>query len=138
MNNAKLSRIVLRFHGSFLIILTIALIVLSSIGTFRGIGAFSWLHATPVADVGLFQAYSLMMTIGVVLWIGSYQANPWIWDLIGLLAHISPLIANFMFADLLSGIGVQSTVPLHGFFILLELFALALHWFSETRRVSAN
>jgi hypothetical protein len=99
--------------------------------------AFSWLHAIPMADVGLFQAYSLMMVIGIVLWIGSYQESPWKWDLIGLLAHVSPLIANFMFADLLSGIGVPSTVPLHGFFILLELFALSRYWISGRREAMA-
>ena len=78
MNNTKVSRIVLRFHGSFLIVLTILLIVLSSLGTFRGAGPFAWLNENPMADVGLLQAYSLMMTVAVVLWIGSYQDNPWI------------------------------------------------------------
>jgi len=136
MNNTKFSRIVLRFHGSFLIALTIFLIVISSLGTFRGAGPFAWLHASPMADVGLLQAYSLMMTVAIALWIGSYQDNPWIWDLVGLLAHVSPIIAYFMFEDLLSGVGVPSTVPLHGFFILLELFALSRYWFSGTRAMS--
>jgi len=136
MNNSKVSRIVLRFHGSFLIALTTLLIVLSSLGTFRDAGPFAWLHANPIADAGFLQAYSLMMTVAIALWIGSFQDNPWIWDLVGLLAHVSPIIAYFMFKDLLSGVGVPSTVPLHGFFILLELFALSRYWISGTRGIS--
>jgi hypothetical protein len=46
---------------------------------FRGIGVFKWLQSNPMADVGLFQSYSLMMLAGVILWIGSYQEKPWIW-----------------------------------------------------------
>jgi len=136
MNNTKFSRIVLRFHGSFLIALTIFLIVISSLGTFRDAGPFAWLHAIPLADAGFLQAYSLMMTVAIALWIGSFEDNPWIWDLIGLLAHVSPIIAYFMFKDLLSGVGVPSTVPLHGFFILLELFALSRYALFGTRHVS--
>jgi len=67
MNNTKVSRIVFRLHGSFLIILTTLLIVLSSVGTFLGIGAFAWLHVDPITETGFFQAYSLMMTIATVL-----------------------------------------------------------------------
>jgi hypothetical protein len=132
MNSTKVSRIVLRFHGSFLILLTSLLIVLSSLGTFRGLGVFQWLHANPMADVGLFQAYSLMMVVGIVLWLGSFQDNLWIWDMVGLLAHISPLLANFMFADVLTTIGLPSTIPLHGFFILLELSTLLYYRFPKT------
>src|SRR6266540_4950595 len=113
LNNPKVNRIVLRFHGTFLILLTILLIGLSSLGTFRGTGVFDWLHSNPMADVGLFQAYSLMMLVGVVLWIGSYQEQLWIWDLIGLCAHIAPLLANFIFADVLAKTGLPSTIPLH-------------------------
>ena len=124
MNRTKVSRIVLRLHGSFLILLTSAMIVLSSLGTFWGVGIFDWLQSNPMADVGLFQAYSLMMLAGIVLWIGSFQENPWIWDLIGLLAHVPPFLANFVFADVLAEVALPSTIPLHGFFILLELFTL--------------
>jgi len=136
MDNIKISRFVLRFHGSFLIALTTLLVVISSMGTFAGTGPFAWLHAVPLADVGLFQAYFLMMTVAIALWVGSYQENPWVWDLIGLLAHVPPLVANFLFADVLSKVGVPSTVPLHGFFILLELFVLLRFWFDE--EVSVN
>ena len=56
--------------------------------------------------------------------------------MVGLLAHVSPIIAYFMFKDLLSGVDVPSTVPLHGFFILLELFALSRYWISGKRSMS--
>ena len=53
------------------------------------------------------------------------------WDLIGALAHVSPLLANFMFVDLIAEIG-PSTIPLHGFFILLELSTIVYILFSKT------
>ncbi len=124
MKSIKVSRIVLRFHGSFLIVLTTLLIIASIIGTFRGVGIFSWLQPIPLVHVGLFQAYSLMMVIGVVLWIGSFWEITWVWDLIGLLAHVPPLLASFIFADAISKIDLPSSVPLHSFFILLELVTI--------------
>ena len=89
-----------------------------------GVGIFDWLQSNPMADVGLFQAYSLMMLAGIVLWIGSFQENPWTWDLVGLLAHIPPFLASFMFTDVLAEASLPSIIPLHGFFILWELFIL--------------
>jgi hypothetical protein len=130
MNSLKVSRIVLRAHGSFLLLLTALLIALASLGTFGGIGVMAWLQSNPTAYGGLFQAYALMMIIGGVLWIGSFQENTWIWDLIGLLAHIPPLLALFMLADVFAELGLPSTVPLHSFFILLELLTLLYYRFS--------
>jgi len=119
-----MSRIVLRFHGSFLIVLTTLLIIVSSIGTSRGIGIFSWLQETPLVHVGLFQAYSLMMVLGIVLWIGSFQNITWVWHLIGLLAHVPPLLAYIFFGDVISKIDLPSSVPMHGVFILMELITI--------------
>ena len=124
MTSTKVSRIVLRFHGGFLILLTAVLLVISSLGTFSGVGIMAWLHSSPLVYGGLFQAYSLMMIIGVVLLIGSFQPSTWMWDLIGLLAHISPLLAQWMLADLMLQTKTPSTVVLHSFFILLELSVL--------------
>ncbi|HZG56013.1 hypothetical protein [Paenibacillus sp.] len=131
MNPVKFSRFVLRSHGTFLLALTALMLVLSTIGLYRGTGPFAFLHADPMVDVGLFQAYSLMMVVGIALWIGSLQPNPWAWDVVGLLAHVSPLVANFMFAEPLAEIGLPSTVPLHTFFIAVELAALGYYRYSR-------
>jgi len=42
-----------------------------------------------------------MFVVGIVLWLSSnQQSDLWKWDLIGLLAHLPPLVVNFIFADL--------------------------------------
>ena len=136
MDRIRVSRTVLRLHGSFLILLTGFLITVSLIGTFRDVGVMAFLSTNPLVEVGLFQAYSLMMLVGIVLWIGSFQENPGKWHTVGFLAHLSPLLANFIFADLLVPIGLPSTIPLHGSLILVELATL-IYYFSKTEPVSA-
>lgn len=128
LDSIRYSRLVLRGHASFLILLTAFLLVVSTIGNFAGAGPFAWLAQTPLAHVGLFQAYALMMVAGIALWIGSYDARPFKWDIVGILAHVSPLAANFMFAGPLAQIGTPSTVPLHGGLILLEASVLVVAW----------
>src|SRR6266496_6339681 len=120
MNRIRVSRAVLRLHGSFLILLTAFLITFSLIGTFRGTGIMSILSTYPLVEVGLFQAYSLMMLAGIVMWIGSFQNNPGKWHVVGFLAHLSPLLANFIFATLLVTLGLPGTIPLHGSLMLLK------------------
>ncbi|HZG76272.1 MAG TPA: hypothetical protein VEZ72_10485 [Paenibacillus sp.] len=131
MSSTKFSRLVLRSHGTFLIGLTACMLVLSTIGLYRGTGPFAFLQPNPMIDVGLFQAYALMMVVGIALWIGSFQPNPWAWDVVGLLAHVSPLIANFMFAEPLAEIGLPSTVPMHTLLIGIELAALGYYLYSR-------
>jgi len=132
MNRIRVSRTILRLHGSFLILLTGFLITVSLIGTFRGVGVMAVLYTFPLVEVGLFQAYALMMLAGIVLWIGSFQADPGKWHVVGFLAHLSPLLANFIFADLLAASGMPGTtppgtIPLHGSLMLLELAALTYY-----------
>ena len=132
MTKVRVSRTILRLHGSFLILLTAFLITSSLIGTFRGIGVMAVLYTYPLIEVGLFQAYALMMLVGIVLWIGSFQENPGKWHVVGFSAHLSPLLANFIFADLLVTLGLPGTIPLHGSLMLVELTAL-VYYFSDTR-----
>lgn len=89
------------------------------------------LSTNPLVEGGLFQAYSLMMLVGIVLWMGSFQENPGKWHVVGFLAHLSPLLANFIFADLLVTLGLPSTIPLHGSLMLLELAALVYYFSSK-------
>ena len=135
MNKIRVSRIVLRLHGSFLILLTGFLITVSLIGTFRDVGVMAVLSSYPLVEVGLFQAYSLMMLVGIVLWIGSFQENPGKWHMVGFLAHLSPLLANFIFADLFVTLGFSGTIPLHGSLMLVELAAL-VYYLSKSEAVS--
>lgn len=133
MDTIAYSRIVLRAHGAFLIALTSFLLVASSLGAFAGIGIFAWLADNLLAHLGLFQAYALMMVVGIVLWMGSYDAKPLKWDAIGIVAHLSPLAANFLFAKPIATIGTPSTVPLHGALILLEASVLVSAWIAARR-----
>jgi hypothetical protein len=129
---------VLRLHGSFLILLTGFLILFSLIGTFRGVGISAVLSTYPLVEVGLFQAYGLMMLAGIVLWIGSFLENPGTFHIVGFLAHLPPFLANLIFADLLATSGLPGaappgTIPLHGSLMLLEFVALTYYFSSKTR-----
>ena len=63
------SKRVLRLHGSLLIAATLALTSASGLGYQSGSGQFGMLHAEPIGYIGLFQAYLLMTTVGIALWL---------------------------------------------------------------------
>lgn len=122
-------RRVLRVHGSFLIVLTIINTVVTMIGWAAGKGPFALWQEEQFAAVGLFQAYLIMLVIGVALWFGSnLESGLWKWDLIGLLAHLPPLAVNFIFANLFASYGFQSTsvisIAIHTIWISIELTAI--------------
>jgi len=122
-------RRILRVHGSFLLVLTAINTVGAMIGWALGQGPFASWHEIPFAAVGLFQAYLIMFVVGVALWFGSsLEADLWKWDLIGLLAHIPPLVVNFIFADLFAAYHFRNTsvfsITLHLIWITTELFAI--------------
>lgn len=91
---------VLLVHGIFLLIVTAMNTIASLIGLKTGEGMFSFVKAIPMAEVGLFQAYLLMMVIGIVLLLNVKSENSWKYDLIGVLAHLIPLAALFSFQGL--------------------------------------
>jgi len=122
-------RRILRVHGSFLLLLTSVMTTVSLVGWALVKGPFALWHEKPLAMPGLFQAYLLMLIVGVVLWIGSFQErNLWKWDLIGLLAHLPPLAVNFIFAGVIASVNFQSravfSITVHTVCISLELFSL--------------
>src|SRR5215510_4786941 len=122
-------RRVLRIHGTFLFLLTIAATINTMVGWASGKGLYALWHEQQFAAAGLFQAYLLMFVVGIVLWIGSTQQRDlWKWDLIGLLAHLPPLAVNFIFANLFASYGFQSTslvsITIHMVWISVELFAI--------------
>ena len=124
-----LRRKILRIHGSFLLVLTVANTVITMVGWALGKGPFALWQQEQFAAVGLFQAYLLMFVVGVALWFGSMQEKDlWRWDLIGLMAHLPPLAVNFIFANLFAahnfrGVSIIS-ITIHIVFISLELFAI--------------
>jgi len=118
---------ILRIHGSILILIGIALTVNSTIGTYLGIGKFSFLQDNEFALVGLFQAYLLMAIIGVALWIGTTTTGIRRFHIIGALAHFPPLAANIMFWHLFSAMGMTTLATIgtifHSLFICIETVA---------------
>ena len=118
---------ILRIHGSILILIGIALTVNSTVGTYLGVGKFSFLQDNEFALVGLFQAYLLMAIIGVALWIGTTSSGIRKFHIIGALAHFPPLAANIMFWHLFSAMGMTTIATIgttfHCLFIGIETVA---------------
>jgi|GEM_PF-1169712 hypothetical protein len=122
-------RRILRIHGTFLFVLTIAATANTLIGWLVGKGPYALWHEQQFAAAGLFQAYLLMFVIGIVLWLGSKQEQGlWRWNLVAILAHLPPLSVNFIFADLFASYRFQSisaiSTALHTLWIVVELFAI--------------
>lgn len=129
------NRVVLRTHGTVLILATTMLTAGGWIGYTTGEGQFGMLRREPIGYIGLFQAYLLMTTLGVALWIGSFSDRPRVWHLVGLLAHTPPLAANFLFWDDLDRYGItHAGVAVHLLMMVLELGA----WAASRPRVSVN
>ena len=113
----KTRKIILRVHGTLLLLVGVALTVNSTLGAYRGIGILKFLQENEFGLVGLFQAYLLMAILGIALWLGSVGADRKKWHAVGALAHLPPLAANIMFRNLFVEIGlgslpVKSTSPL--------------------------
>lgn len=125
--STRISKAVLRIHGSLLIVATLALTTASGLGYRSGSGQFGMLHAEPIGYIGLFQAYLLMTTLGVALWVGSTMVKTRPWHLIGILGHLAPLAANFLFWRDIERYGItHAGVAIHVSMIALELTGLLL------------
>jgi hypothetical protein len=121
------SQTVLRIHGSLLILATMALTMASGLGYLSGSGQFGMLHAEPIGYIGLFQAYLLMTTLGVALWLASTVVNTRPWHLIGILGHAAPLAANFLFWRDIEHYGItHAGIAIHVSMIALECVGLWL------------
>lgn len=121
----RLSRAVLRIHGSFLAIATSLLTISSGLGYLSGQGQFAMLHAEPIGYIGLFQAYLLMTTLGIALWVGSFSEKPRAWHIVGILSHAAPLAANFLFWQDIERYGItHAGIAIHVSMMTLEIFGL--------------
>lgn len=123
-----LRRRVLRIHGTWLIALTIMNEVIILIGYSGGGGLYGALHEQPLGFGGLWQAYGIMFVIGIVLWLGSFQASPRQFDAIGLIAHVPTLFALIAFPEsyheVFGGYLAVLSAPIHVVFILVETLAI--------------
>lgn len=118
----RVSRAALRIHGSILFVATITLTVSGWMGYVSGEGQFGMLRAEPIGYIGLFQAYLLMTTLGVALWVGSFLEKPRVWHLIGILGHSAPLAANFLFWSDIERYGItHAGIAIHLSMMALEL-----------------
>ena len=84
----------------------------------------------PMIWVGLIQAYLLMTIIAILLILGSSQANPQKWNMVGALAHCPPLIAALSSLKVFESMGalrlVWVAIAFHTVFLCLEAVATLL------------
>jgi hypothetical protein len=101
--------------------------VATTIGWTTGTGLFGFMRQNPMVWVGLIQAYLLMTIIAVLLLLGSGQAKPRKWNVVGALAHCPPLIAALSSLDVFESMGalgiVRAAITFHFVWLCLETFA---------------
>jgi hypothetical protein len=117
----------LRIHGTILALVALASAVATTVGWMTGTGVFGFMQQNPMVWVGLIQAYLLMTIIAGLLVIGSGQANPRRWNVVGALAHCPPLIAALSSLDVFKSMGalgiVQVAIAFHFLWLCLETIA---------------
>ena len=124
---ATFRRRLLRIHGTILTLVALTSAVATTMGWLSGTGPFGFMQQSPMVWVGLIQAYLLMTIIAVLLILGSAEADPRKWNVVGALAHCPPLIAALASLDVFESMGVYGIVwvPIvfHTVFLCLEAFA---------------
>jgi aspartate racemase len=124
---ATFRRRLLRVHGAILILVALGSAVATTIGWMTGSGLFGFMQRNPLVWVGLIQAYLLMTIIAVLLVIGSREANPRKWNVVGALAHCPPLIAALSSLQVFASMGalgiVRVAITFHAVWFSLEAFA---------------
>ena len=103
-------RWLLRIHGIILAVVALGSAVATTLGRMTGTGVFGFMHENPMVWVGLIQAYLLMTIIAVLLMLGSGQANPRKWNVVGALAHCAPLIAALFSLNIFESMGALGIV----------------------------
>jgi hypothetical protein len=122
-----LRRRLLRIHGTILTLVALGSAIATTIGRITGTGPFGFMRQNPMVWVGLIQAYLLMAIIAVLLILGSGQANPRRWNVVGALAHCPPLIAALSSLAVFESMGalgiVRVAIAFHFVWLCLETFA---------------
>jgi len=122
-------RLILKIHGTGLVLLGLANALVSTAGAITGAGPMGFLQAQKIGHVGLLQAYLLAALIGAVLLIGSRQPRPVLFDWIGATAHLSILVVYVMYWDLFPRLApgfeaIRSVALVHIACVLLEGYAI--------------
>ena len=124
---AMFRRWLLRIHGTILTLVALGSALATTIGWMTGTGLFGFMQQNPMVWVGLIQAYLLMTIIAVLLILGSSQANPRKWNVVGALAHCVPLIAALFSLHVFESMGafgiVRAAITFHFVWLCLETAA---------------
>jgi hypothetical protein len=124
---ATFRRRLLRVHGTILALVALGSAVATTVGWMTGAGPFGFMQQNPLVWVGLIQAYLLMTIIAGLLILGSAEANPRQWNIVGALAHCPPLIAAISSFDVFESMGALAiarvSVAFHVSWLCLETFA---------------
>jgi hypothetical protein len=124
----KYSRLILRIHGTTIILAGIIFTVIGWVGTFSGIGIMKVLQTEPMIYGGLLLAYLFLATLGVTLWVGSFSVNTRPWHIIGFLIHLGPFAVNIIFWNMVTEYGMtHSGIILHIVFMLIESLAFTFY-----------
>jgi hypothetical protein len=124
--------LVQRIHGTVMIGLGLSLAIATTYSEKTGTGIYPFLQSNPIVQVGLIQAYLLMAVLGIgVCFAAMAGDNHWKWDLLAALAHVPPLIAVFLYWNILASIPGQANTPyislaIHSFWISIELLTIFL------------
>src|SRR5947207_9098143 len=124
---ATFRRRLLRIHGAILAVVALGSAIATTIGRRTGTGQFGFMRQDPMVWVGLIQAYLLMAIIAVLLIIGSREANPRKWNVVGALAHCPPLLAALSSLSVFESMGalglVRVAIAFHTLWLCLETAA---------------
>ena len=133
----SIRRRVLKIHSVFLTFLGFSGVVISTAGWAFGAGPYAFLQDNELGHVGLIQAYLLAMLLGVVLWLGSKQPTPVIWNFVGAGVNLCILVAYVLHWNLLGSLGPELpmlrnvVVCVHIGLVLLELWAALYSGFRD-------
>lgn len=87
----------LSWHAVFLMTLTPILTVTAILGVFTSRGPYGGLSDTPMAVIGLAQAYPLMGLVAVAMWMGVHGPTPRRFSRLAIAAHCIPLAVLAIF-----------------------------------------
>ena len=88
---------ILRIHGTFLVIVGIAMTVMVTVGRKQGIGIFKFLQENQLASIGFFEAFLLVSDLGLFLLNASTQENVRKYNLLAALIHVVLASTNIIF-----------------------------------------
>lgn len=120
-------RWLLRVHGVILLLVALGNAVATTFGWITGRGLFGFMQQNSMVWAGMIQAYLLMAIIAVLLVLGSREAKPRKWHVVGALAHCAPLVAALSSLDLFESMDALAiariAIAFHLVWLGLETFA---------------